>query len=255
MVTTICRDCADAYGRRRARPEEPQVINIPLSRPGEPIYLEIGILSARIEVIGEDRDDVEFTISVSDGSRQIITPSGAKQLKGGGYAFEIDEEDNEISFDMDWRANTVSVIARVPRRADLDLGTTNDGEIIVSNITGNLELSNTNGPITATGIRGSVIAESVNDDIKISFAEVVEGEAMRWIRSVAICFWACHRTQACSYTSTHHRVRSIRISKSKCSQRNQLSSARAVVVGLRSVSRALLSRTSTVVERLSASGH
>ena len=30
---------------------EPQIINIPLSNPGEPLTLEIGILSADIEVI------------------------------------------------------------------------------------------------------------------------------------------------------------------------------------------------------------
>jgi hypothetical protein len=34
---------------------QPQVIDIPLSRPGEPAQLEISIVSARIEVVGEDR--------------------------------------------------------------------------------------------------------------------------------------------------------------------------------------------------------
>ena len=46
-----------------------------------------------------------------------------------------------------------------------NLHTVNDGEIIVSNLIGNLELYNTNGPITARNISGSVIAESVNDTI------------------------------------------------------------------------------------------
>ena len=40
--------------------QQSQVINVPLSRPGDPIYLEISIQSARIEVIGEDRDDAIF---------------------------------------------------------------------------------------------------------------------------------------------------------------------------------------------------
>ena len=51
-----------------------QLINIPLSRPGERMSLEIGIMSARIEVIGENRDDAEFEVSIEDGERTIITP-------------------------------------------------------------------------------------------------------------------------------------------------------------------------------------
>lgn len=149
--------------------QQPHVINVPLSRPGDPIYLEIDIQSARIEVIGEDREDATFEVTVTDGNRQIVTPSGTQSLKGGGYSLEVEEDDNEITLDMDWRANKVMVVARVPRHANVELNTINDGEIIVSNLIGNLELFNVNGPITARNIAGSVIAESVNDTIDIGF--------------------------------------------------------------------------------------
>ena len=152
--------------------QQSQVINIPLSRPGDPIYLEIGIQSAHIEVIGEDREDAMFEVTVAESNRKIVTPSGTQTLKGGGFSLEIEEEDNEISLDMDWRINKVTVVARIPRKADVELSTINDGEIIVSNLIGNLELYNTNGPITAKNISGSVIAESVNDTIDISFASL-----------------------------------------------------------------------------------
>lgn len=150
----------------------PQVINVPLSRPGEPIQLDIDIVSAHIEVIGEDRDDAAFEVTAADGRRKIITPSGAQPIKGGSYSFEIDEHDNAISFGSDPRADKVTVLARVPRRANLSLSTVNNGEIIVRNITGNLQLSNTNGSITASNISGSVIAESVNAPIDVSFAKI-----------------------------------------------------------------------------------
>ncbi|HEX5788340.1 MAG TPA: hypothetical protein VFY03_09185 [Woeseiaceae bacterium] len=150
----------------------PHVVTIPLSRPGEPIFLEIDILSARIEVIGEDRDDAEFEITTVDSRRKIITPSGTKALTGGSFAFDIEEKDNEISVATDHRIEKVTVIARVPRRADLSLSTVNDGEIVVRNITGTLELGNANGPVTASGINGPVIAESINDTIDIGFASL-----------------------------------------------------------------------------------
>lgn len=157
---------------------EPQLINVPLSRPGEPISLEISIISANIEVIGEARDDAQFEVSVIEGSRKIITPSGTKDLSIGAYSVDIEERDNRITLDTDWRANSVKVVARIPQRADLNLETVNNGVITVSNITGSLGLVNVNGPITATGISGSVIAESVNDDIRISFDRLEGSDVM-----------------------------------------------------------------------------
>ena len=155
-----------------AAQSEPQLITIPLSRPGETVNLEIGILSARIEVIGEDREDATFEISVMEGSRKIVTPSGTKSLKTGAYSIDVEEHDNNISLDTDWRANKVSVVARVPRNTNMELSTVNDGEIFVSNITGKLLLENTNGPITASNITGSVIAEAINEDINVSFTSI-----------------------------------------------------------------------------------
>lgn len=165
-----CAQTAFAQGR-------PQVVNVPLARPGEPIRLDIDILMAHIEVIGEDREDAMFEVTAAGGERKIITPSGAQSIKGSSFAFEIDQDDNEISFDSDWRAEKVTVLARVPNRANVSLSTVNDGEIIVSNIVGNLQLSNVNGPITARNISGSVIAESVNAQIDVNFAAIDEVNA------------------------------------------------------------------------------
>ena len=95
---------------------QPQIINIPLSMPGEPMTLDISIMSARIEVIGEDREDAEFAVTVEKGSRTIITPSGTQEITTGAYSFEVDEEDNNISVDTDWRADKVNIVARIPRR-------------------------------------------------------------------------------------------------------------------------------------------
>jgi len=160
---------------------KPQVITIPLSSPGEPYELDIGILSARIEVIGEAREDLEFAVTVEQSSRRIITPSGTQPITIGAYSLEVDEDDNQVSVDTDWRADKVNIVARVPQRGNLYLSTTNDGEIIVSNVIGNLEMDNTNGPITATGISGSVIAETVNEDIEVSFTNLDGNNAMSLI--------------------------------------------------------------------------
>lgn len=175
LATTLALMCVSTAAMAQ---DDPQIITIPLSQPGEPMSLEIGIISAYIEVIGEDRDDAVFEVRVEKGSRKIITPSGTKELTTGAYSLEVDEHDNHISFDTDWRMNKINIVARIPRRADLELATTNNGEIVVRNITGSLQLENTNGPITARNISGSVIAESVNQHVDVSFASIDPDSAM-----------------------------------------------------------------------------
>lgn len=181
LFTGILLTCVTSSGllfSGHTQAQESQVINIPLSRPGDVMTLDISILSARIEVIGEDRDDVQFEVSAVEGKRKIVTPSGTRELTTGAYAFDVEEEDNYVELDTDWRANKVHVVARIPRLADMEISTTNNGEITVSNVQGNLVLSNTNGPITATNISGSVIAESVNDNIDVSFEAIGDEVAM-----------------------------------------------------------------------------
>jgi hypothetical protein len=75
----------------------PEVITVPLSRPGEPVSLEIDALSARIEVIGEDRKDAQFSVTIAGGERKIKTPSGTKTLTGSGGGITVEEHDNAIS--------------------------------------------------------------------------------------------------------------------------------------------------------------
>lgn len=156
---------------------QPETIIIPLSRPGEPMSMSIDILSARMEVIGEERKDVALTVTLSGGRRKIVMPSGAKMLSGGGSGLEISERDNRVSIESDAPPSPITIVARIPRRAQLNLSTTNDGEITVRDIVGDLELENINGPITANNINGSVIAESVNNAIAVGLAGVAAGGA------------------------------------------------------------------------------
>jgi hypothetical protein len=92
----------------------PQQIIVPISRPGEPVNLKISIISAYIEVIGEDREDAAFEVSAVDGQRKIVTPSGTQSLQTAGYAIEVEENDNNLSLDADWRANKVRPKAQAP---------------------------------------------------------------------------------------------------------------------------------------------
>lgn len=148
-------------------------LTIPLSQPDQPVTLKIGILSANIVVIGEARDDIELLVDGgSAGGRKIVTPSGTQSIGSGSYRLSASEDNNTVEVSSDWRMSTLDITARVPTSAIIDARTTNDGTIVVRNVTGEMQLQNTNGPITVTGAASAVIAESINDDIKVSFASL-----------------------------------------------------------------------------------
>lgn len=152
-------------------------IDIELSQPGQPMTLKVGILSANIRVIGETRRDVSLEIDGGNSARRIVTPKGSQKISGGGYRVSATEEDNVVKVSSEWRRSTIDIVARVPAGADVDLWTTNDGTIVVEEVKGEMQLQNVNGPITVTGAASAVIAESVNDDIKVSFSSLKDVEA------------------------------------------------------------------------------
>ncbi|MEL6447224.1 MAG: hypothetical protein AAFQ62_04675 [Pseudomonadota bacterium] len=145
---------------------------IDLSQPDQPMTLKLGMLSANIVVIGERRNDIQLEVDGGNSGRRIITPSGSQQIGGASYRLSATEENNIVEVSSDWRMSTLDITARVPASAAVNLWTTNDGTIVVENVQGEMQLRNTNGPITVKGAASAVIAESVNEDINISFADL-----------------------------------------------------------------------------------
>jgi DUF4097 and DUF4098 domain-containing protein YvlB len=66
----------------------------------------------------------------------------------------------------------------VPSGFDLNVSTYNDGDLVISNIQGELEITNYNGEITAENISGSVVATTYNGEIKVTFDKVTDGTPM-----------------------------------------------------------------------------
>jgi len=161
-----------------ARAQDTQTFTVPLSRPGQPAHLEVDLINGRIIVIGEDREDMEVSVNASGSKRRIVTPSGSKPIPVTSYALEIDESNNYVEIDSDYRSGPMTVTVRVPTRTDLELDTVHDAGIDVSDVTGDLELSAVHGPVSATNVRGHVIAETVHGELNVEIAEVSNGRPM-----------------------------------------------------------------------------
>lgn len=121
-----------------------------------------------------DHDRGEFRKKSGNSS------DGLRKIAGGGMEIEASENNNVVKVGSDsWNTKT-SLVIEVPTGMDLKVSTYNDGDIMVTNIQGEVELTNYNGEITALNISGSVVATTYNGEIKVTFDKVTEGTPMSY---------------------------------------------------------------------------
>ncbi|NOS55258.1 MAG: DUF4097 family beta strand repeat protein, partial [Cyclobacteriaceae bacterium] len=104
--------------------------------------------------------------------------TGLKKISGSALDLEVTENDNVVKVSSNSSSQKLSLEIEVPLDFDLNVSTFNDGVMLISNVSGELELTNHNDDITAENISGSVLATSFNGAIKVSFNKVKEGTPM-----------------------------------------------------------------------------
>lgn len=168
---------------------------IPLSDPAKRGKLKAQLNYGSITVKGTARKDVLVRYSQeedSDGDedddddddkdkrKDKSSKDGLKRIGGGGLELEASENGNLVKITSgSWNVKT-NLEIEVPSGMDLNVSTYNDGDLIITNIQGEVELTNYNGEITALNISGSVVATTYNGDLKVTFDKVTEGKPMSY---------------------------------------------------------------------------
>lgn len=148
---------------------------IPLSNPGEPGQLELGIVRGSISVIGGNTEEV--IINYSGGDDRDDSPqqkNGLRRISSNSVGFEVTENDNQVEIGGAPPQSDVNFSISVPRNFSLYLSTVNGGDITVEDVHGEMEISNVNGDVTLKGVGGSASANTVNGNIRGSFNTIGE---------------------------------------------------------------------------------
>lgn len=170
---------------------------IPFSDPTKRGKLKAHLNSGSITVKGTARKDVLVRYNQEqDGNREHDDDhdkdkhkdkddassgrDGLRRIGGGGLELEASESNNLVKVSSgSWNVQT-NLEIEVPAGIDLNVSTYNDGDLIITNVQGEVELTNYNGEITALNISGSVLATTYNGDIKVTFDKVTEGKPMSY---------------------------------------------------------------------------
>ncbi|QCX01252.1 DUF4097 domain-containing protein [Aggregatimonas sangjinii] len=160
-----------SFGSIVAQADEKETVTIPLSTPGEAGYLKIGLLYGSITVEAHQGEDVIVETTSKQSSKSQKTKDGMRKIGDTSIEFSVEEYNNKVTVRSRKQNKTVDFLIKVPENFSLDLRATNNGNIKVEGVIGEMEISNLNGAISLVNIGGSVIADALNKNIVVSFTK------------------------------------------------------------------------------------
>ena len=188
--------------------DTPESFTVKLSSPGKPATLIISSQFDQITVTAEKRDDMAFEITdrqesgqgrrirdrISAWAQPAQPAPPAQQNNGIGDrekhdttgmqridsnpGFVVEELNNVVSFDTEMHRPGMHIQVKIPINTSLRIHSVNGGGLTVSGANGMHELSNVNGAINATGMSGSVVAETTNGEVQVTMLSVAKDTPM-----------------------------------------------------------------------------
>ncbi len=159
-----------------------QQVVIPLSNPGEPGKLELGVVRGSISVSGSDGEEVIINYdngeNYSDDGNRPDSRNGLRRISDNSIGFEVTEDDNEVEIGGASPRTDIDFTITVPRNFSLYLSVVNGGDIRVENVNGEMEISHVNGDVTLTNVGGSATVNTVNGEITATFNSIDENSPM-----------------------------------------------------------------------------
>ncbi|HLF33540.1 MAG TPA: DUF4097 family beta strand repeat-containing protein [Cyclobacteriaceae bacterium] len=160
--------------------ENGQQLVIPLSNPDKPGLLDINVMSGTIKVTGYAGKDVIINVSTDQRKYEQGDESrdGLKRIPNNSIGLNAKEYNNTVKVNSENWNKKVDLNIQVPKAFDLTLKGINDGEILVENVTGEIDAGHVNGEISLINISGTALANTTNGDVKVTFLSVNENSPM-----------------------------------------------------------------------------
>lgn len=161
--------------------DSPERVTIPFSDPSRPKMVKVSLLNGGITVKGYNGKEVIVESRSHDedsNRRHRDVPPGMHRIYSGGAGLQAEESENTITIGTERINNTAEITVQVPFETSLRLRTVNGGNIVVENVSGDLDVDNTNGEVTLTHISGSAVAHALNGRVLVSLDKVNPNKAM-----------------------------------------------------------------------------
>ena len=175
---------------------------VPLTDPAKPALIKADVLMGSITVKGYDgkeviveakvrersltdvdeEDDEETRAALAEEDQEekdkAAKIAGMKKIGVVNTGLEVEESNNVVSISAESWKYAVDITIQVPRASSLELHSTNDGDIVVENVSGEIEVENVNGSNTLRNISGNAVVNTVNGDVTVTMTRVTPDKPM-----------------------------------------------------------------------------
>jgi DUF4097 and DUF4098 domain-containing protein YvlB len=152
-----------------------QTLTVPLSEPGKPYKLEVGLVSGSINVIGYSGKEVVIDAEMEHSKKEDRQAEPGMHRISGAQNLDLiaHEKNNTVDITTGMPNKQVNLTIKVPAGStSIKLSTVNGKSVIASDISGDMEISATNGFIKLTNVSGSVVANSINGNVIVTFKSI-----------------------------------------------------------------------------------
>jgi hypothetical protein len=160
-------------------------INVSFSDPSKPGMVEAYVETGSLTVKGYNGKDVVIEAKLRDNPTQTKESSeipdkakGMKRITANQTGLVVEEENNEMKIYVASHDNEVDLVIQVPFQTSLKLHNQEGGDMLVENVTGEIEASNSDGNLTLKNITGSAIAHAYDGELVVTFANIDPGKPM-----------------------------------------------------------------------------
>jgi DUF4097 and DUF4098 domain-containing protein YvlB len=156
---------------------------VPFSDPSKPGLVEASVHDGSITVKGYNGKEVIIEAKLRGEKiqeREDVSEKaqGMQRISAAGTGLVVEEENNVMDVNVSTYDSTVDLTLQVPFKTSLKLSSHDNGDILVENVTGEIEVSNHEGNVTLKKISGSVVANSYDGGILIAFDQIDPGKPM-----------------------------------------------------------------------------
>jgi DUF4097 and DUF4098 domain-containing protein YvlB len=153
-------------------------VTVPFSDPARPRRLVVSLLTGGITVKAHANKDA-IVEARSRGSRGgQAERSGLRRLDVNTTGLNVEESENTIEVGTGAMNRAVDITVFVPAETNVKLRATNNGNIEVEGITGEIDANCLNGGVTITNVAGAVLAHSLNGKVLVTLNRVTPNKPM-----------------------------------------------------------------------------
>lgn len=186
LVAALALTCMPSVGKEKE-------YQVDLSKPGEPVNLNVDVYYGSVNVQGYDGEEVIVMVNaradlpkesdVKEKHQQYTrqqqknpprSSEGLRKISSNALQVSIRESNNRVYIESERSDKFVEILVRVPKRASVSAEVYRGGEINIDNITGALELETWRAGIVARGVTGPIVAETYDSDIVVAFSQFSE---------------------------------------------------------------------------------